>query len=86
MKHLLLTTIAAVVLVGCGSESPADSMAYYIADQTGFGVLHGTAQTLLEVRMKYLPFVIIALLACVSCTAIEHRDKQAIRHTTSAIQ
>ena len=43
MKYLLLTTIAAVLLVGCGSESPADSMAYYIADQTGFGVLHGTA-------------------------------------------
>ena len=30
--------------------------------------------------MKYLPFVIIALLACVSCTAIEHRDRQTIVH------
>jgi uncharacterized lipoprotein YmbA len=43
MKHLLLTTIAAVVLVGCGTKSPADSQTYYIPHQTGFGVLHGTA-------------------------------------------
>jgi hypothetical protein len=42
VKSQLIAIVAAVVLVGCVSESLGVSQAYYIAHQTGFGVLHGS--------------------------------------------